>query len=390
MENPQRNLTFSDTFLRRIFIVFFVLLGIAFIINCVRIYEYRKLRRTTEQEAVLNVAVIKAAPGPGIQEIILPGNIIAWHDATIFARTNGYVVQWYVDIGAHVKKDQLLATIATPEVSEQLRQTEADLRTAEANYQLAQVTAVRWIKLLRTESVSKQETEEKVSDAKAKAAIVASTRANRDRLRALVGFQRVIAPFDGVIMSRTTDVGRLINSGAGTVPLFRIVQSNWLRVYVRVPQYFSNYVLPGSTAELTFAEQPGKVYSAKLLDTAKAIDRTSRTLLVQYAIENSNYELLAGSYTQLHLKLPANKNYVRLPVNTLIFRSQGMQVATIDGDETTVLKPITIGRDYGNFVEVVAGLQQEEKVILNPPDSLISGQRVRIVSTEKFSEKTEV
>lgn len=377
----KQNKQFSDTLLRRIFIVFFILLIITFFIICARIIEYKKLRRATDDAAVLNVAVVKLAPGPGFQEIILPGNVVAWHEATIYARTNGYVINWQVDIGAHVKKNDLLATISTPEVDAQLKQTEADLITAKANSHLANTTAVRWENLLRTDSVSKQETDEKVSDAEAKAAIVASTRANRDRLRDLVSFQKIIAPFDGVIMSRTTDIGRLINAGSGTVPLFRIVQSNLLRVYVRVPQYYSTNITPDLAAQLYFTEHPGKMYSAKLLDTAQAIDAVTRTLLVQFVIDNASYELLPGSYTEIHLKIPINRNHVRLPVNALIFRSQGMQVASIDGDHKATLKSITIGRDFGDFVEVVAGLKPGEDVILNPPDSLMSGQEVRIVST---------
>lgn len=182
-------------------------------------------------------------------------------------------------------------------------------------------------------------------------------------------------------MSRTTDIGKLINAGSGTVPLFRLVQSDRLRLYVKVPEYFSSNIVPGLTVQLYFTEHPDKIFSATLLDTAKAIDPTTRTLLVQFEIDNTNSELLAGSYTEVHMKIPANKNYVRLPVNTLIFRSQGMQVATIDGNSEALLKSITIGRDFGDEVEVVAGLYPGEAVILNPPDSLFSGQKVHIVSS---------
>ncbi len=380
--DQQPNKKFSDKFLRRVFIGFFVMLGIAIIGISFRIVEDRKLRTATNQQAVLSVATIQAAAGPVTEKIVLPGNVLAWHETSIYARTNGYMIQWFVDIGAHVKKGDLLALITAPEVDAELRQAEADLITAEANYHLAHTTAVRWRDLLKTDSVSKQETDEKVSDEEARAAIVGSTLANRDRLRELVNFQRVVAPFDGVIMSRTTDIGRLINAGSGMVPLFRMVQTDRLRVYVRVPQYFSSSILPDLTAQLHFTEHPGKSYSAKLLDTARAIDVKTRTLLAQFEIDNSEYELLAGSYAEVHLTLPANENYVRLPVNTLIFRSQGMQVATIDGDSKALLKPITIGRDFGDVVEVVAGLTPGEVVILNPPDSLFSGQVVNIVSSE--------
>ena len=377
----KQSLQFSEQSVRRMRYGIFIIVAIAILGIGYRYIEYLQLRRATAQRAILNVAIIKAAAEPITEKIILPANVVAWHETTIYARTNGYVEQWLVDIGAQVKAGQLLAIIATPEVNAELRQTEADLKTAQANNHLAQTTAKRWVNLLKTDSVSKQETDEKVSDAQAKAAIVKSTIANRDRLRDLVSFQRVVAPFDGVIMSRTTDVGRLINAGSGTVPLFQMVQSNRLRVYVRVPEYFSSSIHRNLIAELQFTEHPGKSYSAKLLDTAQAIDRKTRTLLVQFEIDNASYELLPGSYTQLHLILPSNKNNVLLPVNTLIFRAQGMQVATIDGDSEVILKPITIGRDFGDTVEVVAGLTVGETVILNPPDSLMSNQKVRVVST---------
>jgi RND family efflux transporter MFP subunit len=373
---------FSDTFLRRVFIGLFILLGIAILGIVYRIVQAERLRTATNEQAILNVATIKASAGPLHQEIVLPGNVVAWHETTIYARTNGYVIEWMVDIGAKVKKDDLLAVIATPEVDAQLRQAEADLKTAEANYNIAHTTANRWRMLVKTDSVSVQETEEKVSDEKAKLALVSAAKATRDRLRDLVSFQRVVAPFDGVVMSRTTDIGRLINAGSGTVPLFRVVQADKLRIYVRVPEYFSSDIVPGLIVNLYFTEHPGKSYPAKLLDTAKAIDAATRTLLVQFEVDNADYALLAGSYTDVHLKLPSNKNHVRLPVNTLIFRAKGMQVATIDGESKALLKPITIGRDLGDVVEVVAGLTPDEIVILNPPDSLFSGQKVHVVSTE--------
>jgi RND family efflux transporter MFP subunit len=254
---------------------------------------------------------------------------------------------------------------------------------------LAHTTAQRWKNLLKTESVSKQETEEKISNEKANAAIVAATRANRDRLLNLVGFERIVAPFDGVIMSRTTDIGRLINTGNGTAPLFRLVQANPLRVYVRVPEYYSSNIRPDLTAELYFTEHPGKHYSSKLLETAKAIDRTTRTLLIQLVLDNPNEELLSGSYTEVHLKVPANKGAVHLPVNTLIFLSEGMHVACIDGNNKIVLKPVTLGRDYGDVVEVISGLKPGEPVVVNPPDSIFAGEKVRVVTTDGGAKETK-
>ncbi len=379
-----KNTHFSKKFLHRVKITLICLIILAVIGISLRIIEYIKLRYATQQQAILSVATIKAAQSPKNVEIVLPGNIQAWHETTIYARTNGYVVNWIVDIGDHVKKGDLLAEISTPEVNAQLRQTEADLKTAEANHYLAETTAKRWQNLWKTDSVSKQETDEKVSNEKATAAIVMSTLANRDRLRDLVSFERVVAPFDGVIMSRTTDIGRLINAGSGTVPLFRIVQSNPLRVYIRVPEYFSDNIMPGLTAELHLPQHPRKNFPAKLIGTAKAIDVSTRTLLIQLQVDNAENELLAGSYAEVHLKLPA-KDSVILPVNTLIFRAEGMQVATIDGDSKVIFKSITIGHDFGDTVEVVAGVKPNESVILNPPDSLLNGQEVRIISTNTMS-----
>ena len=361
----ERKLEFSKRFNGRLKLVIYIMLAIAVIGICYHIITYFILKYRTEREAILSVATIHAT-----------------HEATIYARTNGYVVRWIADIGARVKAGDLLAEITAPEIDAQLRQTEADLKTAEANYALAQTTATRWKYLLKSASVSKQETDEKVSDAIAKAAIVVSTRANRDRLHDLVNFQRIIAPFDGVIMSRTTDIGHLINAGSGTVPLFRLVQANRLRVYIRVPEYYSKDIKPGLVAKLYFTEHAGKVYDAKLLDTAKAIDSATRTLLVQFEMDNTDEELLSGSYAQVHLILPASNIMVNLPVNTLIFRANGLQVATLDKENKIILKPITMGRDFGDYVEVSSGVAPGEAIILNPSDSLASGQRVKVVWTD--------
>lgn len=346
----------------------------------IRIVEYRKLKQATEQQALTSVRVMLASHGPLFDEIQLPSNVIAWHEATIFARTSGYVIKWLVDIGARVKAGDLLAIIDIPEVKAQLRQTQADLKTAQTNYQLAKVTEQRWLNLAKTDSVSKQETVEKVSDANAKASIVAATRATKERLQTLVEYSRVIAPFDGIIMSRNTDIGRLINAGnTGTMPLFRLVQANFLRVYVKVPQNYVANIKPGLVAKLHFADRPGKYYFAKLLDTAKAIDPISRTLLAQFVIDNRHYELLPGSYALLHLNVPIAQTTVRLPVSTIIFRAQGLQIATVNKNNQAVLKNVTMGRDFGDEVEITAGLEPKEMIILNPSDSLYNGEKVRVV-----------
>ena len=355
---------------------------IAFLIIVMRIVEKVKLHSATDQGAILNVAVIDAEAAPRTQEIVLPGNVQAWHEATIYARVNGYIKKWDTDIGAHVKAGDLLAEIVAPELDAQLRQAEADLKTAEANNALAQSTALRWKSLLKTDSVSKQETDEKVSSALANVAVVNAARANRDRLLELVSFERVVAPFDGIITSRTTDIGSLINAGSGNTlrPLFHIAQANPLRVYVRVPQNYSTYIKPGLVVDLFFSEHPGKIYQAKLLDTARAIDPVSRTLLTQFVVDNSDYQLLPGGYTEVHLKLPTHKGTVRLPVNTLLFRSEGLRVGILDGDSRVILKAVKISRDFGNYVEINSGINPGEKVIVNPSDSLLSGQKVHVVT----------
>lgn len=366
---------------RRLLIALYVFLALILVIILFRIKAAIVLYYQTEQQAIPTVATVAAVHGPGDESIILPGTVRGWHEAIIYARTNGYIKRWLVDIGYFVKAGDLLAEIETPELNEQLQQAEADLLTAEANYLLAKITAKRWRWLLKTDSVSKQETDEKNSAEEATRTLVEAARANRDRLRKLVGFERVIAPFDGVITSRTTDIGSLINAGSGTFPpLFRIAQSDPLRIYVKVPQNYSTRIKPNMVVMLHFAEHPGRVFPAKLFKTADAIDIRTRTLLVQFTARNPTHELLPGGYTQVHFKLPYPPEMVRIPSNTLLFRREGLQVATIDGDSKVVLKSITIARDLGNEVEVNTGIKANEKIILNPPDAIYSGQKVRLAS----------
>jgi RND family efflux transporter MFP subunit len=379
----------SDENYQRLKLTFIIILIVACTGIGLRITEKIALNRRTEEQAILTVATMNVAAAPATETIILPGNVQAWHDATIYARTNGYIKKWYVDIGTQVKAGQLLAEIETPELDAQLRQANADLITAQANNTLAQTTAKRWQALLKTDSVSKQETDEKVSAAQANAALVNAALANRDRLQELVGFERVIAPFDGVITSRTTDIGSLINAGSNQQrPLFHLSQVNPLRVYVKIPQNYSSRVVPGMTVELTFAEHPGKKFAATLLDTAQAIDPISRTLLAQFRVENDNDELLPGGYTEVHLKFLSQPNSVRIPVNALLFRAQGLQVGEVDSDSRVHLKSVSISRDYGNVVEINSGLETGTQIIINPSDSLIDGQKVRIVTTAP-EKKTE-
>lgn len=283
---------------RRVLMGLSVFLMILLIIFFMRIAAAIRLRNETIANALPVVKVITAQQEKGIDRIILPGNVQAWHDSPIYARTNGYVKKWYVDIGSRVKKGDLLAVIETPELDAQERQARADLKTAIANNKLAQITAKRWRYLLKTESVSKQETDEKVLTAVALDAAVFASKANLQRLQALVGFERVIAPFDGVITDRATDIGDLIDSGSSSSlpPLFRIAQTSPLRIYVKIPQYYSTRIRPNMTVKLHFTEHPKQTFTAKLYQTAHAIDPKTRTLLAQFTTPNKSGELLPGLY----------------------------------------------------------------------------------------------
>ena len=305
-------------------------------------------------------------------------------DAPIYARTNGYLKRWYVDIGSHVKAGQLLAEIDTPEVNQQLRQARADLATAQANLNLSQITADRYAGLLKTDSVSKQDADNAAGDYAAKQAAVQSAQANVKRLEELQSFQKIYAPFDGVITARNTDIGALIDSGSSSGTgneLFHIAQPDKLRVYVNVPEAYSQAARPGLTADLTLSEFPGRRFQGKLVRTANAIDPSTRTLLVEIAVDNPTGQLFTGSYAEVHFKLPTPTSSLILPVNTLLFRSEGLRVATVGPDQHVALRPITIGHDFGSEVEVVAGLGGNENVILNPPDSVVEGETVRIAQT---------
>ncbi len=337
------------------------------------------LIRETRQMAVPTLTVTHPREGSAREEIILPGNVQAFTDAPIYARTNGYLRQWYFDIGSKVKAGQLLAEIDTPEIDQQLQQARADLATAEANYHLAETTAERWQNLLKTDSVSKQETEEKLGDLKAKKAIVDSATFNVRRLEELQSFQKIYAPFDGVITARNTDVGSLIDAGSASQAkeLFHLAATHKLRVYVTVPEIYGRSAVPGVRALLTLAEFPRKDFSGIVVRTADAIDPGTRTLLVEVDVENPKGELLPGSFAEVHLKLPAAGSAVIIPANALLFRSEGLRVATVSAGKTNLV-PIVLGRDFGTEVEVVSGLSGSEFVVVNPPDSLVSGMEVRV------------
>jgi len=339
------------------------------------------LKAQAQQNAAMAVTVATPTASSDHLDLVLPGNVQAYSEAPIYARTSGYLKRWYVDIGKSVKANQLLAEVDTPEVDAQLRQAKADLATAEANYNLSQTTATRWQSLLTSGVVAKQDVDNKVGDAQAKQAEVESARANLSRLEQLESFKRIVAPFDGVITARGTDVGALINSGsANGQELFHIAAINKLRVYVQVPQRYAANVQPGMTAQLHFADRPGKVYAATVANTAKAIDAANRTLLVELSVENSHHELLPGAYAEVHLAPQAKVETLEVPSNALLFRSEGMLVATVSADNQVVMKKVQLGRDFGKRVEVLAGIQPSDRIILNPSDSLFDGAKVRVVT----------
>src|SRR6202051_4123300 len=346
-----------------------------------RVRANSKLRTETSQVALTAVSVVQPERTTPAQEIILPGNVQPFITSPIYSRTNGYLQKWYVDIGAHVKQGQLLAVIETPEVDQQLEQSLSNLNTAKANLALAEITKNRYEGLLKSNAVAQQDVDNAVGNYNANTATVEAAQANVKQLQALQSFEKIYAPFDGVVTARNTDIGDLINSGSSggvKTDMFHIAQPGVLRVYVNVPEEYSQGVKVGMTADLALAEFPGRKFQGKLVRTAEAINMTTRTLLIEIDVDNPVGTLLTGSYAEVHLNIPTRASTFLLPVNTLIFRSEGLQVGIVkDGNVT--LKTITPGHDFGNQIEIVAGLNENDQVVINPPDSIVSGQKVQIV-----------
>ena len=340
------------------------------------------LQHQTLSDATPTVAVIHPHLTSGAEEVILPGNMQAFIDTPIWARASGYLKAWYVDIGAHVTKGQLLADIEAPEVDQQLQQAKEDLSTAEANLKLSQITAERYSNLLKTDSVAKQEVDNAVQDEAAKAATVKSAQANVSRLQQMVDYEKVYAPFSGVITARNVDVGALVDADTNTAgkELFHLASTNVLRVYVNVPEAYSRSAKPGVHAFATLNEFPGRQFKGTIVRNADAIDPNSRTLLVEVDVPNPTGELLPGSYVSVHLKLPSRIEAVTIPANALIFRSEGLQVAVVR-DGRILLQHVMLGHDYGDTVEVVSGITSNDAVIVNPSDSIVSGQQVNVTNS---------
>jgi RND family efflux transporter MFP subunit len=345
------------------------------------------LERDTVSNAIPTVAVVKPEVVAGGEEVVLPGNMQAFTDTPIWARASGYLKVWHVDIGTKVKKGQLLAEIESPEVDQQLQQAKANLTVASANLKLSEITAERYTNLYKTESVAKQDVDNAVQDAAAKTAAVNADRAAVARLEQLVSYEKVYAPFDGIITARNVDVGALVDADANTAgkELFHLAFNNTLRVYVNVPEVYSRAAGPGVTASLTLAEYPGRQFHGTVARNSGAIDTSSRTLLVEVDVKNPTGELLPGSYVSVHLKLPSKVQALTVPSNVLLFRSEGLQIGKVR-DGRVQLVPVVLGRDYGDRVEIVSGLDKDDPVIVNPSDSITQGQQVRISKTDNEAE----
>lgn len=339
-----------------------------------RIHHNSVLAKTTQDLAAPAVIALPPKPGASVDSFMLPGNVTAYTDSPIYARTSGYLTKWYYDIGAHVKEGALLAEIATPELDKQLLQAEADLGTAEANAKNAHAQAQRYQGLVTTNAVSQQDTETFTNQASATASAVKSAQANVERLKELQSFEKIFAPFDGVVTARSVDLGQLIDTGAAK-ELFHMQALNVLRVYANVPEMYTTNLKRGSKIDLTFPEYPARTFEGTLVRTADAIDPTSRTLLVEVDVDNRKGELMPGALAQVHFKAPAMQTFI-IPVSSIIFRRQGTQVGTVGSDNVAHLVPVTIGEDDGSTVQIVNGLKAGDRVIQDPPDSLIDGEQV--------------
>lgn len=368
-----------------------VLLVVAVVLAAVGIMSRKSgdkvLADRTQELAAPTVIVAPPKPGAPLSTFMLPGNVTAYSDAPIYARTSGYLKKWYFDIGARVKKGDLLAEISAPEVDQQLAQAESELLTAQATANNARIQAERYTGLVKTNAVSQQDTDTYVNQAAATAAAVRSAQANVQRLHEMQSFEKIYAPFDGIVTARTIDTGQLIDTGAAR-ELFRLQANQTLRVYTNVPQAYSGSIKRGMKLDVSFAEQPGRVYQGTVVRTADAIDPTTRTLLVEVDLDNRKGELLPGSLAQVHFKTEmAGQSYV-VPIAALIFRRDGMRISVVvnDGSVTKAhLVPVIIGEDDGATVQITSGLNPNDRIIQDPPDSLIEGEQVTVVKTQDQS-----
>ncbi len=340
----------------------------------------RALAKETETETIPTVAVVYPQKEKPDEELVLPGSLLAYEESPIYARTSGYLVRWYKDIGSRVKKGELLAKIDTPEVDQELNQTRAARQQIVAQLELAKISADRWEALRKTDSVSAQEADQQTSGYKQAQANLAAADANVARLQQLEGFKDVYAPFDGVLTRRNVDPGALINAGAGAAgrELFDMARVDPLRVFTSVPQAYAPFIKVGEKTAITLQEFPGEKFTATIARTAEAIDTNTRTLLTEVDVPNKDGRLLPGSFGEVHFAVGVNVNKVTVPVNAMLFRAQGAQVAVVGPDNKVELRQINIGRDYGTSLEILGGVGASERVVINPPDSLENGEQVNV------------
>ncbi len=365
------------------------LAGIVFLVVVVLVVGYglgsraaqdSSLRQLTEDEALPNVSLVAPAHAENHSGLDLPGRLEAFIRAPIYARVPGYLKSWKYDIGGKVKAGAVLGEIDTPDLDQQLAQARADLNVSEANSRLAQISATRWQSLAGTDAVATQDVDQRTYTFNASVAQVKAAQANVDRLAAEENFKRLVAPFDGMVTARETDVGALINVGAsGGTELFVVSATDKLRVYINVPQNFVPSVPSGTQATLTVPEHPGKFYHGTVASSAQAVSASTGTTLMQLIVDNSAGELMPGGYAAIHLQVPAAAGVLSIPASALIFNAQGLSVATVGADNHVVIKPVTIARDLGTVVEVASGLVPEDRVIENPPDGVAAGDQVRVV-----------
>jgi RND family efflux transporter MFP subunit len=355
--------------------------GVAVIGLVTRVSADQSVKNLTDAEAIPTVAVINLNGSAGVQNLVLPGNVQAFNSAPIYAQVSGYLKRWDADIGTPVKAGQTLAEIDTPNLDQQLAQAKANLNTAVANEHLSKITAVRWAGLLTQDAVSQQSADNTNGDLAAKTAVTAAMQATVAQLQALESFKRLAAPFDGVVTTRSTDIGNLITVGTpASLPLFTVADESRLRVYVQVPQNYSADIKPGMTASFTVPEHPGRFFVATLAASADAITPQSGTLLIQLQIDNTDRALKPGDYAQVHFSMPPQAGAIQVPATALMFRDAGMSVAVIGANGRVAMKTITIARDLGPTVEIASGLTTADRVIDNPPDSLRPGDQVKIAS----------
>jgi RND family efflux transporter MFP subunit len=368
----------------RFFTVLFVLVIVLVVFGAATLFQrrsqYQALAKETETLAIPTVAIFHPVTESSEEQLVLPGTMQAYVESPIYARTSGYLKKWHHDIGSRVHQGDLLADIDTPEVDQQLSQARADLNTAQANADLSKITATRYEELIKTDGVSKQEVDNAVGDLAAKVATVRSAEANVRRLEELESFKHIYAPFSGVITRRNVDTGTLINAGNGgsSQLLFTLAQTDPLRVYVSVPETSAPSIHTGLGAYLGLTQYPGEKYEGKVVRTAESIDTGTRTLLTEVDVPNHAGALLPGGYAQVHLEVRVTGARLQVPVNALLFRSEGLRAVVVDAIHRTRLKPLTIGRDYGTTLEVLQGLNASDWIVLNPADSLEDGQEVRV------------